>query len=65
MIARRKLAATGASFLGSDDLKWIYYDSDEEVELSCLHGWRAAGKTVRLGELAERVLKANGPYWLD
>jgi hypothetical protein len=59
LIARRTLAAAGGRFLGSNGLRSIEYESDEEIDMSCLHGWRAVGRKIRLGDLEKIYVKTG------
>ena len=63
-IALRKLAATGVHFPGSKKLRAISYDSDEEVDLKWLFGYKWAEEPTSLKELENTVLESDSPVWL-
>jgi hypothetical protein len=63
-IERRKLAATGVIFTGCEEMRPIYYNDDEVVDLSCVWGEYGRRHVDRLGDLAQKVAETNEPVHL-
>jgi hypothetical protein len=54
-IERLKLAAKGAMFTGCKEIRPIYYDDDEVIDLSCVWGKCGRGHVDRFGDLTQKV----------